>query len=320
MWTLKGLEILEDFREYHERYGGKGLKIVAINIDGENLDVRQRREIRDFAAGLNLPYTLLYDENLAVFVSYGVMAHPSAVLVGKGGKIVYSLGGYPLSLREELEEEIQKTLGLYVLPPAAEQSSVTKYVARNGALQYFNLGRNLAAKGQRERARSAFAKALERDPAFIEPAVMIARLSLAEGAVEEAEALLKSVDASLINRNDLRYMLGFLMLLKESDEKAEGAFNSLAKRSDGTGWSNWGLGLVRLSSEEKEEALRYFHEAAVLQPSNPEAAGFIRRHLVAAWREGRSLTEEEELTALFPVLSELRSRYRRMFRLQMAAD
>jgi tetratricopeptide (TPR) repeat protein len=168
-------------------------------------------------------------------------------------------------------------------------------------------------KGQPERALAAFRRARERDPSFLDPAVMIARLSLIEGDVEEAESVLRSADPALLNRDDLRFLLGYLMLVKGSEEKAEKAFLNLQRRSPESGWGLWGLGLVALSLDDAGGALEKMEAASALTPRLPEAEARVRTYLVGIWMRGDSAPREEGFLALFPSLTDLRDRYRKLF-------
>ena len=311
-WSPRSGEILEDFRAYHEELAPQGLKVLAVNVDGENLDSRRRSEIERFVEEKDLPFPVLLDGDLEAFAAYGVMAHPSSVVIGRDGRITYTLGGYPLSYREELKDNVLKVLGLYVEPEPPEVPSVG-YVPGNGALQHYNMGLTLMDKGQPERALSAFRRARERDPSFLDPAVMIARLSLMEGDVEEAEGVIRSTDPASLNRDDLRFLLGYLMLVKGNEEKAEKAFLKLQERSPESGWGLWGLGMVALSLNDAGGALEKMEEAAALTPRLPEAEARVRAYLVGIWMRGDSAPREEGFLSLFPSLTDLRERYRKLF-------
>ena len=210
-------------------------------------------------------------------------------------------------------------LDLYVEPVVSDLPDEEK-VPADGALQHYNLGLNLLAKGQPKRALAAFREATGRDPSFIEPAIMTARISLAAGEVDKAEAFLKSVDPEAINRSDLRYLMGVMMLLRDRDGSAEKVFQKLEEKSPDRGWGKWGLGLVALHRGDGPAAAAAMEEAQSLQPVNLEAAAYLRRYLVSHWRRGAPAPSEEKLVPLFPELEEVRDRYRKMFRLGGSAD
>jgi hypothetical protein len=149
---------------------------------------------------------------------------------------------------------------------------------------------------------------------------MTARLSLAAGELDAAEDFLKSVDPEAVNRSDIRYLLGTMMLLKGRDGAAEKVFQRLEEESPGEGWGEWGRGLVALSRNDGAGAAAAMKEASSLQSANLEAASYLRRHLVSYWRRGSPAPSEEELVPLFPGLAELRDRYRIMFRLGDGAE
>ena len=66
-------EMLEDFKRHAAAYGARGLRVVAVNIDGENLGEAQRAAIREYAAARALPFPVLLDEGLKTFAAWGVM-------------------------------------------------------------------------------------------------------------------------------------------------------------------------------------------------------------------------------------------------------
>ena len=311
-WSPRSAEMLEDFKRHAAAYAGRGLRVVAINIDGENLGPSQKAAIRDYAAARELPFPVLFDEGLRIFSSWGVMAHPTEVVLDAGGRIAYVLPGYPETLREELEDAIRKALGIPVAAPPQATTSVGP-APQSMALQHYNLGRLLLAKGDQDRALEAFRRAVAADPGFLEAAVMTARVSLASGSVAEAERLARQVSPETINRGDLRYLLGCLMLAKGDLESAERAFLGLRERLPREGWAEWGLGQTALARGERASARALFEAARALQADNPEGEAFVRRHFRERWLRRESSPDDDGFVALFPALGELRERYRKLF-------
>ena len=311
-WSPRSGEMLDDFKRHAAAYGGKGLKIVSINIDGENLGAAQKATIREYAVARDLPFPVLLDEDLRTFSSWGVMAHPTEVVLDAGGRIAYVLPGYPLSLREELEEAIRKALGVPAVPQREATTSVG-FVPQGMALQQYNLGRQLLGKGDPEKALEAFRRATNADPGFLEAGVMTAGVSLASGDLGEAERLARQVSPEAINRGDLRYLLGNLMLAKGEKDAAERAFRGLQERLPQEGWGEWGLGQVALARGDYAGALAQFQAARALQAVNPEGESFVRRHFRDRWMRRETVPEEEGFITAFPALGETRERYRKLF-------
>lgn len=311
-WSPRSAEMLEDFKRLATSYGDQGLKIVAVNIDGENLGASQREAIRQFAAARELPFPVVIDEGLRIFAAWGVMAHPTEVVLDPDGRIAHVLPGYPPSLREQLEEEIRRVLGLPPTRPLQDTPSIG-YVPQGMALQHFNLGRQLLAKGNPDKALDAFRRAAAADPGFLDASIMIARVSLAAGELADAEALARLVTPEMINRGDLRYLLGALMVAKGELDEAEQVFRGLRGRLPREGWWAWGLAQTALARGDRDEALGLFKQARALQRDNPEGEAFVLRHFRGRWMRRENVPGEDGFVALFPALGEMRESYRRLF-------
>ena len=138
---------------------------------------------------------------------------------------------------------------------------------------------------------------------------MSARGRLAGGDIEPAEALLHGTDMTLINRNDLRYILGLILLSKGSFERAEAQFLSLRRKSPGENWGYWGLAMVHLHRADYFESLEQLRMVPEAGGSNPELDRYIRDHLVDRWRKGQTVEWEEGFLELFPKLQGIRKQY-----------
>ena len=309
-WSPRSAEMFEDFKRHEAAYAARGLKIVAINNDGETLGPAQLAAIRAYVAERQPPFPVLLDEGLKTFAAWGVMAHPTEVVLDAGGRIAYVLPGYPETLREELEEAIRNVLGLSTPSSVASPAfSAPQEEARALA----SLGRQFLAKGDPERAREAFRRAAAADPGSLEAAIMVARVSLSLGSPVEAEQLARQVTPEAINRGDLCYLLGSLMLFKGNLGGAEQTFQALQVRLPAEGWGLWGLGLVALARGDHRGALAALEQAARLQPQNPEAAAFVRRHFRDSCQRQEPFEEEAGFVKIFPELAETRDRYCRLF-------
>lgn len=310
-WSPRSAEMLEDFKAYHEAYAARGLRVVAVNIDGEHLGAAQKAAVREYAAARRLPFPVLLDERLEVFAAWGVMAHPTEVVLDAGGRIAHVLPGYPPSLREELKDALLAVLGV-VPPPERPAQPAAGPVPAGRALAAYNLGRQLLAKGDTDRALAAFRSSAAEDPGFLEPALMAARLAAAAGDAAGAEQFVRQVSPEAVGRGDLRYLLGTLMLLKGNLDDAERTFRALEERLPGEGWGAWGLGLVALARGDNAAAVTLLGRASGLQRENPEAEAYLRRHLRDRWLRGEAVPGEEDLVRLFPALGDLRGQYRRL--------
>ena len=309
-WSPRSAEMFDDFKRHAAAYAGSGLKIVAINIDGETLGAAQKAAIREYLEPRALPFPVLLDEGLKTFAAWGVMAHPTEVVLDAAGRIAYVLPGYPETLREELEEAIRKVLGV-VAPPTAAAKALSG--PQEEARVLSNLGRQFLAKGDPERAAEAFRRAAAADPTSLDAAIMVARISLVLGSPDEAERLARQVSPETINRGDLRYLLGNLIFFKKDFGAAERTFRALQDRLPAEGWGAWGLGMVALARGEYRLALASMEQASSLQPENLEAEAFVRRLFRDRCLRQDPLPEEAGFVKIFPALAQIKDRYCQVF-------
>jgi thiol-disulfide isomerase/thioredoxin len=88
-----------------EQYGGKGLAIVAINLD------KKREAAEEFLEQNPAPFLIAFDPSGHVAEDFRVSAMPSSFLVGPGGKVLYSHAGFDPKQTAGMEEMIRKECG-----------------------------------------------------------------------------------------------------------------------------------------------------------------------------------------------------------------
>jgi tetratricopeptide (TPR) repeat protein len=125
--------------------------------------------------------------------------------------------------------------------------------------------------------------------------------------------LARQVTPEMVNRGDLRYLLGGIMLAKGDLEPAELAFRELREQLPREGWGQWGLGQTALARGERAAALGLLKEARALQPENPEGEAVVRRHFRERWMRRETVPEEDGFIEVFPDLGEMRERFRKLY-------
>jgi Tfp pilus assembly protein PilF/peroxiredoxin len=162
-WSPRSAEVIRDLEALRAKIGPEKVSVVTVNCEHPTISAADRDAIAATAKQLGLTGPVLVDDGLVAFNDYGAMALPSTLVIGADGKVGYILAGYPTTLREELADAVRKAAGL---PTEAEQRPVQEYVPKNHALMYYNMGRQLAGKGQDEKAEAQFKTAVEKDPDF----------------------------------------------------------------------------------------------------------------------------------------------------------
>jgi len=90
-----------------DKFGAKGLRIVAVNLDAKRADAQ------DFLAQLPARFELGFDSGGAAARQFGVKTMPSSVLVGPDGKVIAVHNGF----REEDEAELEQRIAAALARP-----------------------------------------------------------------------------------------------------------------------------------------------------------------------------------------------------------
>ncbi len=162
-WSPRSTEIIVDLEALRVKIGPEKVQIVTVNCEHPSISAADREAIAAAAKKAGFSGPALIDDGLIAYNEYGAMALPSTLVVGADAKVAFLLAGYPSTLREDLADAVRKAAGL---PGEAELRPVQEYVPKNHALMYYNLGRQLASKGQDEKAEAQLKISVEKDPDF----------------------------------------------------------------------------------------------------------------------------------------------------------
>ncbi len=94
-YCIQAVDILN---QLHDKYKDNDFEILAINTEAS------RENIRQFDSKNPMKYVVMYGDKPEVNKSYGIVAFPQVVLVGKDGNVIYS-GGIDINKLEELIEK-----------------------------------------------------------------------------------------------------------------------------------------------------------------------------------------------------------------------
>ena len=89
----------------HEKYGGKGLEIIAINLDAKESDARQ------FLAEHPAKFPIAFDPAGATPRQYDVKGMPTSYLIDREGRLLAIHTGFNEKTKKSLESTIQKLMG-----------------------------------------------------------------------------------------------------------------------------------------------------------------------------------------------------------------
>ena len=111
-YSLDELLFLNDFyKKYHEK---SGLKIFVIYVPREfsNISDAEISTVRSLVKSNGIKFPVLIDRGFNLFKSYGVIALPSTVMVGKTGKIDFIYSSFSLAAHPVIAGKINELIGL----------------------------------------------------------------------------------------------------------------------------------------------------------------------------------------------------------------
>ncbi len=184
-WSSKSAAALARMEKLYEHYKGRGLTVIGVNADGQDIPPEKLGEIDRFCKQLNLSYPILVDRDLNVFHAYGVIALPTTIILDKDRLIAYELGGYPLIGSEAMADFVTESMEGRKQPPQADAPTRPN----TKAVRFFNMGTAaMKTKDGGDSAEQWLRRSVEADPAFILPHLSLGTLYAEQGDSARAEA------------------------------------------------------------------------------------------------------------------------------------
>lgn len=265
-WSPRSAEVIRDLEALRAQIGPDKISVVTVNCEHPAISAADRDAIAAVAKQIGFTGPVLLDDGLVAFNDYGTMALPSTLVVGADGKVGYALAGYPTTLREELADAVRKAAGV---PTEAEQRPVQEYVPKNHALMYYNMGRQLAGKGQDEKAEAQLKIAVEKDPDFKKSRVELGLLYKRTGRNDLALAEFERAKQIDPKDPEALYQVAVVSLRAAKFPEAQALFTELAGEFPEREELVLGAALAAKYQGKEEEYRKGREAAAKLYPAEP---------------------------------------------------
>ena len=177
-WSPRSLELLSDLKELSSQYQEHGFRVIAVNVDGQDISATAKQQIRSRTVELDLPFPVLVDQDLKIFYAYGVIAVPSLALVDDAGAIRYGPSGYTYTVRDRIVDSTESLLGIREAP---ETARVEGYRPDPKASRFYNLGLQMAGQRIYERALDNLDRAVAADSGFSSPLGLKGQIHMSMG-------------------------------------------------------------------------------------------------------------------------------------------
>ena len=261
-WSPRSLEVLADLTTLAGELEGESFQAVAINAEHPEITRGDQEKIKELTTG-SLALILL-DDGLKSFSEYGTMALPSMLVCDKAGKVVFSMAGYPTTMRTDLPDAVKRALGLVA---EEEMAVVEEYVPKNRALMYYNMGKRLYEKGQEEKAEKQLLDSVERDPEYVKSRLLLGIIYKKTGRPDEALEQFQKVKELDPRDQEAVYQTAAITLTSKRFPEAEGLFQELATEFPEREELTLGLALAHKYQGHEEEYRKSRKQAADLYPA-----------------------------------------------------
>lgn len=194
-WSPRSAPALELWQKYGKEYADKGVQVVTVNADHQDMGQEDEVKIRNYLAENNITLPVIVDAQLELFNEIGIIVLPTTLFFKPDGTMDYKYPGLPTSADLDLKEDLEAKLGIAQEPTEEEATNRGKlaYQPKNNALLFFNMGRMLNKKGFHDKAKAKFLESLQKDPDYDDPLRGLEEIFFADGRTPENEESLKSL-------------------------------------------------------------------------------------------------------------------------------
>jgi peroxiredoxin len=218
-WSQRSINELEDLKKFDEKYGEQGLQILAVNVENQALDDQDMRQIRTVIEKSEVGFPVLLDNGLKTYNEWGVIATPTTAIVDSEGTVSFDLSSYPTSAYEEMDEAIQKSLGLWV-EEVVDENAVPAYEPAREALLRLGLGKRHAQKEFMSKAMPELQKAAVADSGWADPHIYIGFVHFRNGENDKAKESLEKAAGLDPDREETILLTSYVLMSEEKVDEA----------------------------------------------------------------------------------------------------
>lgn len=263
-WSAKSEKVLARLQTLHEKYREKGLAVVGVDVDGQEIGPGTLAAIKGVQERLKIGFPMLVDYGLVAFHDYGVIAVPSTVIVDRDRVIRYELPGFPLVGGEEMVDFVAAAIEGKKPPAGVAQKG---YQPNKSALRLYNMGKNtLRSKSMADTAEVWFKKSIEADPKFVLPYLSLGSFYLERGDAPRALAEFREALAREPSNPIALCEAGMILATEGKKEEGEALLAAARKGEETYAPCYTYAGYLYGREGKLAEALRMFDAAEKVNP------------------------------------------------------
>jgi tetratricopeptide (TPR) repeat protein len=259
---------LRQIQESHAAWQQRGLQILAINVEEQNISADDLKAITAVADQLSFP--VYVDRGLAVFDKLGVIALPTMILLDDKMVIQRQMSGLPLVGSQIFWEEVGYFLG--------EKKVAVKetYKPARAAFLSYQMGLKFEKQKNPDKAVDVYEKAVAADPAFINPFIRLVDIYIRSRRIDAVKALLAKADKRLEDNPALILCVAKLAYHEQEMDRAKKMVaESLAREETPDAYIY--SGFISSAAGLHSDAETAFNHAIELSHDSPEVLRKIGR-------------------------------------------
>jgi tetratricopeptide (TPR) repeat protein len=260
----KSSKMLTDLSRVSQEFQDKDVTFLAINGDRAS-----ERQIGEMALAKEPTCLFASDPDLAAYSSLGILVLPTTLIVGPDGKLAFIQDLYSRNFYTQTRAYVRFLLGEITQDQLNTQldpgTAVKVSPARIKAERYVNLGRVLLDLKEKEKARGALQKAVEADPSFPEPHLLLAELCLEDKEVRKAGAELEQALRLYPSPREGKLLQGLTYVDQGEDGLAVAVLQELVENNpEPPPEAYYEIGKIYEKQEKTSEALEAYRMALQL--------------------------------------------------------
>ena len=277
--TKNSEKALRQLQSKYADWQQKGLEVLAINMEGQNVTADNLKATVNIAGQLSFP--AFVDRGLVLFDKLGVIALPTMILLDDKMVIQKEMSGFPLVGSQVFFEEVGYFLG--------EKRLVAKEVYKpvKQALLSYRMGIKLEKKKNYEKAVELYEKAVSLDPVYVTPFVRLVDIYLTTHNLGAAKAALGKIDNKIADNAVIMMSKGKLAYYEKDFAQAKKVFaDSLATEETPDAYLY--SAFIYLMEGQLQEGDNYLKHALILSNNAPEVLYKIGKFFAGKGDYGRA--------------------------------